>query len=165
MSSNHAAGLASPSASVAWSTTARSRVNSCAERARAKVGGSRRRRAGINTIVAGSDGRVGLVIAVRNRSTTTDANGRSISGWLLDQSTERVGREPEQIGVADRIHRRRTILVGDHGHLADDFALADLADHDLAAVGVGDRRPQPAVADDVQALGRPRPRASAPHRC
>ena len=71
----------------------------------------------------------------------------------LDQPTERVRRKLEQIGVAHRIHGRRTILVGDHGHLADDFALADLADHDLGAVGVGDGRPQSAVAHDVEALG------------
>ena len=59
----------------------------------------------------------------------------------------------DDIGFADREHRCAARLVGEQRVFTDDLGWADLGTHRDVAVLISDLNAQPAVDDDVHAIG------------
>ena len=72
----------------------------------------------------------------------------------LDDRVDSGLREPRQLRVTARVHRRRSWLAADHAHFPDRFADAQLREERLGAVGRHHHHPQPAADHDVEAVGR-----------
>ena len=63
------------------------------------------------------------------------------------------GRQPEQLGVGERLDARGAHAAVEHRQLAEDVAGPERRERDRAAVGVLARNAKVALADDVAGVG------------